>query len=62
MENIIEMDTTGDYRKQNPDYTKARYLYKKAISNGSDPKTIKHLNYEMENLRPRTTTTPISAE
>lgn len=50
MENIIEMGTTGDYRKQNPDYAKARYLYKKAISNGSDPKTIKHLKYEMENL------------
>ena len=50
MENTIEMDTSGNYRRQNPDYAKARYQYKKAVSNGSDPKTIKHLKGEMENL------------
>ncbi|WP_238456617.1 hypothetical protein [Desulfotruncus arcticus] len=50
MENIIEMDTTGDYRRQNPDYAKARYQYKKAVRNGSDPKTVKHLMCEMESL------------
>lgn len=50
MENIIKMDTTGSYRRQNPDYAKARYQYKKAVSNGSDPKTIKHLKDEMKNL------------
>lgn len=50
MENIIEMDTTGNYRRQNPDYAKTRYQYKKAVSNGSDPKTVKHLKWEMENL------------
>ncbi len=50
MERIIEMDTTGDYRRQNPDYAKARYQYKKAVRNGNDLKTVKHLKYEMENL------------
>lgn len=50
MENIIDSDTTGKYRKQNPDYAKARYLYKKAVSNGSDTKSIKQLKYSMANL------------
>jgi group II intron reverse transcriptase/maturase len=50
MENIIEMDTSGSYRGQNPNYAKARYQYKKAVSNGNDPKTIKHLKCEMKNL------------
>jgi len=50
MENVIDSDTTGNYRKQNPDYSKARYLYRKAVSNGSDTKTIKQLNYTMANL------------
>lgn len=50
MESIIEMDTKGDYRRQNPDYAKARYLYRKAVKNGSDPKTVKHLKCEVENL------------
>jgi group II intron reverse transcriptase/maturase len=50
MESIIEQDTTGDYRRQNPDYTKARYQYKKAVRNGRDPKTVKQLKGEMENL------------
>ena len=50
MINIIEMDTLGKYRKQNPNYTKARYQYKKAISNDCDPETIKHLKGEMENI------------
>lgn len=50
MEHIIETDTTGEHRRQNPDYAKARYQYKKAIRNGSDPKTVKHLKCEMENL------------
>jgi len=50
MENISETDTTGEHRRQNPDYAKARYQYKKAVSNGSDPKAIKHLKCEMESL------------
>lgn len=50
MENIIERDTSGNYRRQNPDYAKARYQYKKADKNGSDPKTIKLLMDKMENL------------
>jgi len=50
MGNIINSDSTGKYRKPNPDYTKARYLYRKAVSNGSDTKTIKQLKYTMENL------------
>jgi hypothetical protein len=50
MENIIKVDTTGDYRRQNPDYAKARYLYRKAVNTGSDTKTIKRLKYAMENL------------
>jgi hypothetical protein len=50
MENIIDFDTMGKYRKQNPDYAKARYLYRKAVSNGSDTKTVKRLKYAMENL------------
>jgi len=50
MENVIDSDTTGKYRKQNPDYAKVRYLYRKAVSNGNDTKTIKQLKYTMENL------------
>ena len=50
MENIIKIDTTGGYRRQNPNYAKARYLYRKAVNKGSDTKTIKHLKYAMENL------------
>ena len=50
MENIIEMDTIGNYRRQNPDYAKARYQYRKAVRNDSDPKTVKHLKCEMENI------------
>lgn len=50
MENIIERDTIGDYRRQNTDYAKARYQYNKAVRNGSDPKTVKHLKGEMESL------------
>lgn len=50
MESIIKIDTTGDYRRQNPDYAKARYLYRKAVRNGNDPKTVKHLKCEMENI------------
>ena len=49
MENIIETDTTGEHRRQNPDYAKARYQYRKAVRNGCDPKTLKHLKYEIEN-------------
>jgi group II intron reverse transcriptase/maturase len=50
MKSVIERDTTGGYRRQNPDYAKARYLYKKAVKNGSDPKTVKHLKCEMKSL------------
>ena len=50
MENIIERDTTGNYRRQNPDYAKARYQYKRAVKNGNDPKTIKLLIDEMTTL------------
>ncbi|EGO63423.1 reverse transcriptase/maturase family protein [Acetonema longum] len=37
MEQIIERDTKGKYRRQNPEYTRARYQYHKALHNGSDP-------------------------
>jgi group II intron reverse transcriptase/maturase len=50
MENIINLDTAGGYRRQNPDYAKARYQYKKAVNNNIDPETIKHLKSEMESL------------
>lgn len=50
MKSIIERDTTGDHRRQNSDYDKAKYQYKKAVRDGSDPKTVKRLKYEMENL------------
>ncbi len=50
MESIIKSDTAGKYRRQNPDYAKARYLYKKAVGNDSDAKTIKQLKHAMENL------------
>ena len=50
MGNIIDSDSTGKYRKPNPDYTKARYLYRKVVSNGSDTKTIKQLKCTMANL------------
>lgn len=50
MENISEQLTSGEYRKQNPDYAKARYQYKKAVRNGSEPETVKHLMGEMEKL------------
>jgi hypothetical protein len=50
MEHIIERDTMGDHRKQNPEYAKARYQYKKAVSHGSDAKIIKSLRNEMNKL------------
>ncbi|EGW41565.1 reverse transcriptase family protein [Desulfosporosinus sp. OT] len=53
MKNNIETDTSGRYRRQNPDYAKTRYLYKKAISNGSDPEIIKHLKSETKKLPTR---------
>lgn len=50
MEQIIERDTIGDYRRQNPEYAKARYQYKKAVSQGSDAKIVKSLVNEMKKL------------
>ena len=50
IENIIKTDTTGAYRRQNSDYAKARYQYRKAVSNGSDTNSIKQLKFAMENL------------
>lgn len=50
IENIIGQDTTGKYRRQNPDYAKTRYQYKKAIRTGSEPQAVKHLMDEMEKL------------
>ncbi|MEA5024235.1 Group II intron-encoded protein LtrA [bioreactor metagenome] len=50
MENVMEQDTMGGYRRQNPDYAKARYLYKKALKSGSDPQTVQHLKRTMEHL------------
>ncbi|WP_373657485.1 reverse transcriptase/maturase family protein [Sporomusa acidovorans] len=50
MEHIIERDTLGDYRRQNPLYAKARYQYKKAVSQGSDAKIVKSLRNEMKKL------------
>jgi retron-type reverse transcriptase len=49
MESIIKRDTIGDYRKQNPDYAKARYQYNKAVSNG-DAKMANALLNEMNKL------------
>ena len=50
MESIIELDTLGKYRKQNPQYAKARYQYKKAVDKDCDAKTLKSLLSEMEKL------------
>lgn len=50
MQHIIERDTIGDHRKQNPEYAKARYQYKKAITHGSDAKTVKLLASQMKKL------------
>ena len=50
MESMIERDTKGDYRRQNPDYAKARYQYKKAVNNGSDAKMANTLLNEMNKL------------
>jgi len=50
MEHIIDRDTMGDHRKQNPEYAKARYQYKKAVSHGSDSKILKSLRNEMNKL------------
>jgi group II intron reverse transcriptase/maturase len=50
MEDIIEQDTIGKYRKQNPDYAKARHLYKKAVNNGSDQETLKYLKNKMNSF------------
>ncbi|MGL5511879.1 MAG: reverse transcriptase domain-containing protein [Sporomusa sp.] len=50
MERIIERDTMGDYRRQNPDYAKARYQYKNAVSNGTDSKVAKSLLTKMNKL------------
>jgi len=43
MDEIIERDTLGNYRKQNPEYVRIRYLLKKATDK-HDIKEIKHLN------------------
>jgi group II intron reverse transcriptase/maturase len=50
MECTIERDTKGNCRRQNPDYSKARYQYKKAVSNGSDPQSIKSLFNKMKTI------------
>ena len=50
MESIIERDTIGDYRKQNPEYAKARYQYKKAVNNSSDSMMVKSLLHKMSKL------------
>ena len=50
MESIIETDTVGNYRKQNPDYAKARYQYKKALLSGNDTQTIQSLKSKMERI------------
>ena len=50
MEQIIELDTSGDYRRQNPAYAKARYQYKKALHSGNDPTTTNLLRKEMSRI------------
>ncbi|WP_338633987.1 Group II intron-encoded protein LtrA [Sporomusa ovata DSM 2662] len=50
MESIINRDTLGDYRRQNPQYAKARYQYKKAVNNGCDSKMVNALLNEMNKL------------
>lgn len=50
MERFIAQETKGNYRRQNPDYAKARYRYRKALQNGSDPQTLKHLKIQRERL------------
>lgn len=47
MENIIQRDTKGKYRKQNPKYAKLRYQLNKAIS-VHDIKEIKRLRKELK--------------
>ncbi len=50
MEDVTQRVTAGDYRRKNPDYDKARYQYKKAVKNGSDPKWLKQLKGEIEKM------------
>jgi len=49
MENIIERDTKGSYRKQNPEYAKVRYQLKKAKEN-KDGKAVKSLSKKLNSL------------
>ena len=49
MEEIINRDTQGAYRKQNPEYAKIRYQLKKAKAAG-DVETIKSLNKKLNNM------------
>jgi group II intron reverse transcriptase/maturase len=50
MESIIERDTMGDHRRQNPDYAKARYQYKKAVSHSNDAPMANALLTELKRL------------
>ncbi|MGL4374384.1 MAG: reverse transcriptase domain-containing protein [Turicibacter sp.] len=52
MEKVIERDTLGNYRKQNPEYAKVRYALKKAIQNQEDA-SIKSLTKELKLLSSR---------
>jgi len=47
MEQVIERDNLGDYRKQNPEYIKARTRLKKAKANG-DKSVIRSAAIELE--------------
>jgi len=49
MESIIERDTKGSYRKQNPEYAKLRYQLKKAKEN-KDGKAIKSLSKKLNSI------------
>ncbi|HAX72010.1 MAG TPA: hypothetical protein DCY20_00650 [Firmicutes bacterium] len=49
MEDIIERDTLGNYRKQNPEYAKVRYQLKKAQQNQDDD-TIKSLTKKLKTV------------
>jgi len=49
MENIIERDTQGAYRKQNPEYNKTRYQLKKAQAAGNVAE-IKVLNKKLKDM------------
>lgn len=49
LERVIERDTIGNYRKQNPEYAKVRYQLKKAKTNHDD-EAIKSLSKKLKTI------------